>query len=97
MVKHPPPPRLRHPVAARLQHSKRALVAHPHQAPQRQLEDHAPLERHKVPNVLQQKEAGAIEVAVAQVGDNQGVLEAGVLSRVEAVHAAEALAGGAAG
>ena len=69
------------------------LVPHLSEAAQRQLEHHAPLERDKVAHVLQNEEAGAVVVAVAEVGHHQAVLELRVLARVEAVHPAEALAG----
>ena len=47
------------------------LVSHLDEAPEREFEDHAPLEGDEVPHVLQDKEAWAVVVAVAQVGHHQ--------------------------
>ena len=79
-------------VVAGLEDAEGALVAHADQAAHGQLEDHVALEGDKVADVLQDEEARPVEVAVAQVGDDQRVAEGRVLARVEAVHAAETLA-----
>ena len=50
------------------------LVAHLDQTLERQLEHHAAFERHKVPHVLQEEEAWAIVVTVAQIRSHKGVL-----------------------
>ena len=70
-----PATRLCHAVAACLQNAEGALVAHAHQATQRQLQNHAALEGHKVAHVLQHKEARAVVVAVTQIGGDQGILQ----------------------
>ena len=69
-----PAPGLRNSVAAGLQDAECTLVTHANQTTQRQLQHHAPLERHKVTHVLQQKELGPVEVTVAQIARDQRVL-----------------------
>ena len=71
---HTPASCLRHAVAAGLENAERALVTHAHETTQGQLQDHALLERDKVPHVLEEKVARAVVVAVAQVARDQRVL-----------------------
>ena len=75
-----------------LQDSESALVTHADQTTHGQLEDHVPLKRDEIPHILQNEESWAVEVAVAQIGDDQRVAEGGILARIEAVHSAESLA-----
>ena len=44
------------------------LIAHPDQGGEDELEHHPTLVRHQIPHILQDVEAGPIEVAVAKVG-----------------------------
>lgn len=52
------------PSPTHLQNPKRALVAHPNQTAERQLQDHGALEGDKVPDVLQQEELWSVVITV---------------------------------
>ena len=55
------------------------LIAHPDQGGEDELEHHPTLIRHQVPHILQYVEARPVEVAVAEVGRDEAVLELRVL------------------
>ena len=55
------------------------LIAHPDQGGEDELEHHPTLIRHQVPHILQYVEARPVEVAVAEVGGDEAVLELRVL------------------
>ena len=54
---------------------KTDLIAHPNQGSQDELEHHPTLIGHQVPHVLQDVVARPVEVAVAEVGRDEAVLE----------------------
>ena len=70
------------------------LIAHPDQGGEDELEHHPTLVRHQVPHILQDIEARPVEVAVAQVGRDEAVLELRVLLLLVDVQQAEPLARG---
>ena len=70
------------------------LIAHPDQGGEDELEHHPTLIRHQIPHILQDVEARPIEVAVAQVGWDEAVLELGVLLLLVDVQQAEPLTRG---
>ena len=70
------------------------LITHPDQGGEDQLEHHPSLVRHQVPHVLQDVEARPVEVAVAEVGRDERVLELAVLLLLVNVQQAEPLAWG---
>ncbi len=90
---HLPATCLRDTILACLQHTKGALIPHLEQTLQGQLQNHVLFEGHKVADIFQQEEAWPIIVTVAEVTDNQRVLELRVFPGVESVHTTEALAG----
>jgi len=77
-----------------LQNVEANLIAHPHQGGQYELEHHPTLVGHQVPHVLQDVVARPVEVAVAEVGRDQAVLELRVLLLLVDVQQAEPLARG---
>mmetsp|Transcript_37282 Transcript_37282/g.82957 ORF Transcript_37282/g.82957 Transcript_37282/m.82957 type:complete len:274 (-) Transcript_37282:1004-1825(-) len=87
---------LGHAVVSGIQHAEADLVPHVQQGAQHEAEGEALVVGHKVPHVLQQEVTGAVEVTVGQEGHDHAVLHHGPVPLVEAVHAAVALAGGAA-
>ena len=70
------------------------LITHPDQRGEDQLEHHSSFVCHQVPHVLQDVEARPVEVTVAEVGRDEGVLEFGVLLLLVNVQQAEPLAWG---
>ena len=68
------------------------LIAHPNQGGQDELEHHTTLIGHQVPHVLQDVVARPVEVAVAEVGRDEAVLELRVLLLLVDVQQAEPLA-----
>ena len=84
--------RLRNSVRSCLKHAEGALIAHADEASQRQFQDHAAFEGDEISHVLQDEKLGPIIIAIGEVSDDQRVLKGGILSMVEPVHSAEALA-----
>ena len=75
-----PPPGLRDAILSSLEYGKGTLVSHPQETSKGQLENHALLEGDKVTNILEDEEFWSIVVTVAEVTDNQRVLELRVLA-----------------
>ena len=72
------------------------LIAHPDQGGEDELEHHPTLIRHQVPHILQYVEARPVEVAVAEVGGDEAVLELRIFLFFINVQQRESLAWGSA-
>ena len=76
-----------------LEDAEGALVTHPYEGGEAELEHHPVLVGHEVPDVLHDEVAGAVVVGVREVGGDQAVLKLAVLFVLKDVEQGEALAG----